>query len=59
MPRNMKLIEERGETLDQLAEISPSDIERARERWKDVAPPELRALADVTEMTGLTLDNSE
>jgi hypothetical protein len=50
--RDMRLRETSGTELDALAEISPSDAERARERWKTVAPPDMRALADVVEETG-------
>jgi hypothetical protein len=49
MARNLQLRESSGQELDQLSEISPSDAERARERWKEVAPPPYTQLADVTE----------
>ena len=32
--------------LDELARITPEDIERARQRWEAIASPELRALLD-------------
>lgn len=38
--------------LEALAEISESDKERARQRWKDLNPGGLGPLADVTEETG-------
>lgn len=49
MARDLRLTEASGQNLDELSVISPSDAERARERWKTVAPPPFTQLADVTE----------
>jgi hypothetical protein len=32
--------------LDELARITPEDLERARQHWERFAPPELRGLLD-------------
>jgi len=44
--RREKLDEPTDEELDELAKITPEDIERASARWKKDAPPEFRDLLD-------------
>lgn len=50
--RNLRYTPTSSAELDRLAEVSPSDIERAKDRWHVVAPEKVKPLADVTEVVG-------
>jgi hypothetical protein len=39
--------------LDELARITPEDVERAGQRWEGIASPEVRALLDAEPDDGL------
>jgi hypothetical protein len=39
--------------LDELARITPEDIERARQRWEAIASPMVRGLLDAAPDDGL------
>lgn len=43
-----------NEELDKLAEISLADIERAQQRFRELASPEFSDLLDATEDDGAT-----
>lgn len=50
--RNLRYTPTSSAELDRLAEVSPTDIERAQTRWHQVAPEKVKPLADVTEVVG-------